>query len=67
MIQRAIAELGIDPVESILIGDKVSDMEAGIAAGIGGLYLLGGDLMEEGRVNFARDFLDITAHLKTSS
>jgi D-glycero-D-manno-heptose 1,7-bisphosphate phosphatase len=34
MILRGIAEFGIDPARSMLIGDKNSDIEAGRAAGI---------------------------------
>lgn len=35
MILRAVAELGIDPAASVLVGDKRSDLEAGRAAGVG--------------------------------
>lgn len=35
MILAAIECLGIDPVESVLVGDKASDIEAGHAAGVG--------------------------------
>lgn len=35
MILRGIAEFGIDPARSMLIGDKTSDIEAGRAAGVG--------------------------------
>jgi len=34
MLQAAIRELGIDPSRSVLIGDKMTDIEAGRAAGI---------------------------------
>ena len=37
---QAIRDLGIDPAQSILIGDKPSDMQAGARAGIGRLVLL---------------------------
>ncbi len=42
MLKKAIAELEIDTAASIMIGDKVSDVEAGEAAGVSGI-LLGGD------------------------
>ena len=35
MILQAQQELGLDLGNSILIGDKVSDIQAGISAGIG--------------------------------
>ena len=34
MLQRAARELTIDLAASYMIGDKVSDVEAGIAAGV---------------------------------
>jgi D-glycero-D-manno-heptose 1,7-bisphosphate phosphatase len=40
MILRAAAEHGIDLVRSIMVGDKISDMEAAIAAGVGRRYLV---------------------------
>jgi D-glycero-D-manno-heptose 1,7-bisphosphate phosphatase len=40
MINEAIQELGIDISLSILVGDKVSDIQAGIAAGIKCNYLV---------------------------
>jgi D-glycero-D-manno-heptose 1,7-bisphosphate phosphatase len=40
LIQRAIARHGIDPRESILIGDKDTDIQAAHAAGVQG-YLVG--------------------------
>lgn len=44
MILRAIAEHGIDPASSFLIGDKESDMEAARRAGIAGHLFTGGNL-----------------------
>ncbi len=38
MIEQACAELHIDPSSSLMVGDKVSDMEAGRAAGVGRLF-----------------------------
>ena len=38
MIEQACAELHIDPSSSLMVGDKVSDMEAGQAAGVGRLF-----------------------------
>jgi D-glycero-D-manno-heptose 1,7-bisphosphate phosphatase len=40
MLVKAQAEFNLDLPECVLIGDKVSDMEAGIRAGIGRLFLL---------------------------
>jgi D-glycero-D-manno-heptose 1,7-bisphosphate phosphatase len=44
MILRAIEEWTIDPAESVLIGDKASDLEASRRAGIRGVLFEGGDL-----------------------
>lgn len=41
MILAARDELGIDLTSSILIGDRASDIEAGAAAGVGTLVLIG--------------------------
>lgn len=50
MINEAVKELDIDLSQSILIGDKVSDIQAGIAAGINNNYLVrtGKEMSEEG-------------------
>lgn len=41
LLLRAIADHGIDPAASLLIGDKYSDVAAGRAAGVGRCYLVG--------------------------
>ena len=35
MILRAVSDLDLDPVQSAILGDQMSDIEAGAAAGIG--------------------------------
>lgn len=40
MLMSAIADLNIDAGQSILVGDKVSDIQAGLAAGIKTNYLV---------------------------
>jgi D-glycero-D-manno-heptose 1,7-bisphosphate phosphatase len=40
MLRRAIRALDIDPGASFLVGDRVSDVEAGRAAGIGRCFLV---------------------------
>jgi D-glycero-D-manno-heptose 1,7-bisphosphate phosphatase len=35
MILQAVSDLDLDPVQSAILGDKMSDIEAGAAAGIG--------------------------------
>lgn len=56
MILKAISEFNIDPVNSVLIGDKKSDILAGENAGIGkNLYIQ--DLFEKG--NLLTDKTDI--------
>ncbi len=44
LILRAIADLGVDPGASFLIGDKPSDLEAARRAGVRGYAFDGGDL-----------------------
>lgn len=39
MILRAAADRGLLLAESVMVGDRVSDMQAGSAAGVGGLFL----------------------------
>jgi D-glycero-D-manno-heptose 1,7-bisphosphate phosphatase len=41
MLLQAASDLGLDPARCVIIGDKMSDMEAGAAAGIGLRILLG--------------------------
>ena len=43
MLLKAQKEFDLDLAECVFIGDKVSDMEAGIRAGINNLFLLGND------------------------
>lgn len=40
MLERAIRTLGIDPGASFLVGDRLSDVEAGRAAGLGRCFLV---------------------------
>ena len=40
MLRKAIRELDIDPQVSFIVGDKLSDVEAGRAAGIGRCFLV---------------------------
>jgi D-glycero-D-manno-heptose 1,7-bisphosphate phosphatase len=35
MILQAVSDLDLDPAQSAILGDKMSDIEAGAAAGIG--------------------------------
>jgi D-glycero-D-manno-heptose 1,7-bisphosphate phosphatase len=44
MLLRAIAEHGIDPARSLMIGDQASDLEAARRAGVAGHLFPGGDL-----------------------
>ncbi len=44
MVLRAIAELGLDPERTLLIGDKDSDLEAARGGGVAGFLFEGGDL-----------------------
>lgn len=44
MLLRAMAEHGVDPARSLMIGDQPSDMEAARRAGVRGALFEGGDL-----------------------
>ncbi|RZJ03120.1 MAG: HAD family hydrolase [Brevundimonas sp.] len=46
MLLRAIADHGIDPARSLMIGDQPSDLEAARRAGVAGHLFPGGDLAE---------------------
>ncbi len=48
MLMAAARELGIDLSASMLVGDKAGDIEAGAAAGVGQLVLLGDDALPSG-------------------
>jgi D-glycero-D-manno-heptose 1,7-bisphosphate phosphatase len=52
MIRRAVAEHGIDPARSFLIGDRDTDIEAAKRAGMPGFLFEGGNLD-----HFLRDLL----------
>jgi histidinol phosphatase-like enzyme len=44
MLKRAIADFGIDPTRSLMIGDSEDDLSAARNAGVAGLSYGGGDL-----------------------
>ena len=44
MLTRAIADHGLDPARSFIIGDQPTDIEAGRRAGVKGFLFAGGDL-----------------------
>jgi D-glycero-D-manno-heptose 1,7-bisphosphate phosphatase len=54
LILRAIAEHGVDPARSFMIGDQPSDMDAARRAGVSGFRFEGGDLDR-----FVRDLLGV--------
>jgi D-glycero-D-manno-heptose 1,7-bisphosphate phosphatase len=45
MLLRAMADFGVDPADAVMIGDKVSDMEAARRARVHGIRFMGGDLL----------------------
>ncbi|MDN2663288.1 D-glycero-beta-D-manno-heptose 1,7-bisphosphate 7-phosphatase [Psychromonas sp. 14N.309.X.WAT.B.A12] len=63
MLSNAIDDLSIDVENSILVGDKVSDIQAGIAAGVKTNYLVrtGKAITEEGETLATAIFDDLTA------
>ena len=43
MLNKAMADFGLDPALSLIIGDKASDIEAGRRAGVVSLYRVRSD------------------------
>ena len=66
MLMNAIEDLNIDIEASILVGDKVSDLQAGIAAGIKTNYLVrsGKSITEQGETLATAVFDDLAAIAK---
>ena len=66
MLMNAIEDLNIDVEASILIGDKVSDLQAGIAAGVKTNYLVrsGKKITEQGETLATAIFDDLAAIAK---
>jgi D-glycero-D-manno-heptose 1,7-bisphosphate phosphatase len=56
MILRARDDFDLDLHKSILVGDKKTDMDAGIAAGVRNLLLLGGNSENKKVINISRVF-----------
>ncbi len=46
MILRGLADAALAPEETVLVGDKASDIEAARRAGVEGLRFRGGDLLD---------------------
>ena len=67
MLNNAIDDLKIDIENSILVGDKVSDIQAGIAAGVKTNYLVrtGKAITEEGETLATAIFDDLAAVVKS--
>jgi len=63
MINDAIKELDIDITQSILVGDKVSDIQAGIEAGVTTNYLVrtGKEITEQGETLATAVFNDLAS------
>ncbi|WP_028863488.1 D-glycero-beta-D-manno-heptose 1,7-bisphosphate 7-phosphatase [Psychromonas aquimarina] len=63
MLLSAVKELNIDVSNSLLVGDKVSDIQAGIAAGVKTNYLVktGKEITAEGRELATAVFDDLAA------
>ncbi|HEY5715762.1 MAG TPA: D-glycero-beta-D-manno-heptose 1,7-bisphosphate 7-phosphatase [Psychromonas sp.] len=66
MLINAIEDLNIDPSQSILVGDKVSDIQAGLAAGIKTNYLVrtGKVITSEGEKIATAVFDDLSSIVK---
>lgn len=45
MVLKALADLGLDPARTLVVGDKARDLEAGARAGVAGALFAGGDLL----------------------
>jgi D-glycero-D-manno-heptose 1,7-bisphosphate phosphatase len=64
MLLEAARELGIDLEQSYMVGDKLSDAEAGVRAGVKATILFGADAascpLEIGKTLTAKDFREVT-------
>ena len=72
LLLQAARELGLSLTESLMVGDKASDMEAARAAGVGRAYLVQSDNPESGAVPVQADghfasLLDCTTQLFSAS
>ena len=67
MLLNAIEDLNIDVETSILVGDKVSDLQAGIAAGVKSNYLVrtGKEITEQGESLASGVFDDLASLVKS--
>jgi D-glycero-D-manno-heptose 1,7-bisphosphate phosphatase len=63
MLLAARDELGLDLPRSTLLGDKLSDMQAGLAAGVGQLLLLGDESPLPPDVQRVANLADAQQHL----
>jgi D-glycero-D-manno-heptose 1,7-bisphosphate phosphatase len=64
MLLQAIEKYDIDPKMSIMVGDKKSDMQAAVAAGIGQKYLvLSGQTLSEAELHSADTVFDSITEL----
>jgi D-glycero-D-manno-heptose 1,7-bisphosphate phosphatase len=52
MLLQAVSDLGLDPPLCAIVGDKMSDMEAGAAAGIGLRVLIGSHDAKKGETHY---------------
>lgn len=59
MILEAALRLNLDLARSVLIGDKDTDMQAGLTAGVGKLYLIGRKASHVSGVRTVGDFKEI--------
>jgi D-glycero-D-manno-heptose 1,7-bisphosphate phosphatase len=60
MVLEAAQRLNLDLSRSVMIGDKESDMQAALAAGVGKAYWLGGEGDLGGKVLPAKSFEEIS-------
>ena len=70
MILNAAAQFDLDLSGSILVGDKETDIEAGIAAGIGKTFLLRPSNVSEIPTNasyICKDLLEVASHITGTS
>jgi len=67
MINEAVEELNIDIKQSILVGDKLSDIQAGISAGITTNYLVrtGKTITEQGEQSASAVYDDLASVVKS--
>jgi len=61
MVLEAAMRLNLDLARSVMVGDKITDMQAALAAGVGRCFMLDGEPMDDPAVTPVHGFKEIEA------